>query len=275
MQIAITGARGRVGRFVTAEALSRGHDVVAIDRVPPDEPPHGHRRDIVADATDYDALLVAFAGCDALIHLAAIPHPLTDPDHIVHNHNVVSSYNALRGAIELGITRLCQASSINAIGLSFSRAPRFDYFPIDEHHPPHNEEAYGLSKWLCEAQADSLARRYEAISIASMRFHFVTPSREAAQALFADTIEQRSRELFGYTRGDAAADACLKSLEAGFKGHEIFNIIAPDTLLDEPSADVARRFYPDVEIRQPLAGNASFFDSSKATRLLGWTHPAG
>jgi nucleoside-diphosphate-sugar epimerase len=275
MQIAITGARGRVGRFVTAEALSRGHDVVAIDRLPPDEPPHGHRRDIVADATDYDALLVAFAGCDALIHLAAIPHPLTDPDHIVHNHNVVSSYNALRGAIELGITRLCQASSINAIGLSFSRAPRFDYFPIDEHHPPHNEEAYGLSKWLCEAQADSLARRYEAISIASMRFHFVTPSREAAQALFADTIEQRSRELFGYTRGDAAADACLKSLEAGFKGHEIFNIIAPDTLLDEPSADVARRFYPDVEIRQPLAGNASFFDSSKATRLLGWTHPAG
>lgn len=274
MQIAVTGARGRVGDYVTTAALAAGHEVVAIDRSPAGSSADG-RQDVIADATDYTALLHAFAGCDAIIHLAAIPHPLTDPDHVVHNHNVAASYNAMRAAIELGITRICQASSVNALGLSFSRVPRFDYFPIDERHPTYNEEPYGLSKWIAEAQADSLARRYEAVRIASMRLHFVTESRDAARALFGDTLSQRTRELYGYTRGDAAADACLKSLTADFTGHEVFYIVAPDTLLDEPSEDVARRFHPGIEIRKPFVGNSSFFDTSKAERLLGWTHPRG
>ena len=275
MRLAVTGARGRVGRYVTEAALARGMDVVAIDRLPADAPSPAGQRTLVADATDYDGLLTAFAGCDALVHLAAIPHPLTDPDHLVQSHNTTSSYNALRAAIELGMTRICQASSVNALGLSFSRAPRFDYFPVDEQHPMRNEEAYGLSKQICEAQADNLVRRFESVRIASMRFHFVTESRQAALSHDGNTPEQRARELYGYVRGDATADACLRSLEADFKGHEVFNVVAPDTLLDEPTLEVARRLHPTAEIRKPLPGNASFFDTSKAQRLLGWTHPRG
>ena len=275
MRLAITGARGRVGRYVCQAALARGIEIVAIDRRPADTSPSPGQRDLVVDATDYDALLAAFAGCEALIHLAAIPHPLTDPDQIVHNHNVTASYNALRAAIELGITRICQASSVNALGLSFSRAPLFDYFPIDEHHPMRNEEAYGLSKQICEAQADNLTRRHEGVRVASMRFHFVTESRQEAQSRTGNTPEQRARELYGYVRGDATADACLRSLEADFAGHEVFNVVAPDTLLEEPSLEVAKRLYPDAEIRKPLLGNASFFDSTKAERILGWVHPRG
>lgn len=275
MRVAITGARGRVGKYATAAALAAGHEVVAIDRAAAETPAAPGQRDLIADATDYDAVLAAFRGCDAVIHFAAIPHPLVGPDHLVHNHNVAASYNAMRAAIELGITRICQASSVNALGLSFSRVPRFDYFPIDEHHPTYNEEAYGLSKWICEAQADNLARRYEGVSIASMRLHFVTESRAAARTLFGETLGQRTRELFGYTRGDAAADACIRSLVAPFTGHEVFYLVAPDTLVDEPTLDIARRLHPDVEIRRPLPGTTSFFDSSKAGRLLGWTHPPG
>jgi nucleoside-diphosphate-sugar epimerase len=276
MRIAITGSLGRVGRHVVDHALARGHDVVAIDRTAPAAPSaNPRRRDIVADATDYAAILAALAGCDALIHLAAIPHPLNDPDHTVHNNNVTSSYNAMRAAIEQGITRICQASSVNAIGLSFSRAPRFDYFPIDEQHPNHTEDSYGLSKWICEAQADSLARRYETVRIASLRLHLVSDSRATAQASLETARDARTRELFGYTRYDATADACLKSLEADFTGQEIFYIAAPDTLLDEPTLDVARRLHPNTELRKPLPGNTSFFDSSKAERLLGWVHPRG
>ena len=275
MRIAITGARGRVGAYVTAAARAAGHEIVAIDRAPPDSPPQPRRRDVVADATSYDALLAAFEGCDTLIHLAAIPSPLHEFDHVVHNHNVTASYNAMRAAIARGITRICQASSVNALGLSFSRAPRFDYFPLDEHHPTYNEEAYGLSKQICEAQADNLVRRFESVRIASMRFHFVTESRQAALSHDGNTPEQRARELYGYVRGDATADACLRSLEADFAGHEVFNVVAPDTLLDEPTLEVARRLHPTAEIRKPLPGNTSFFDTSKAQRLLGWMHPRG
>jgi UDP-glucose 4-epimerase len=78
-------------------------------------------------------------GSDALVHLAAIISSVRDPDHEVHN-NVVGSYNALRAAAEVGISRVCQASSVNATGMSYSRQAHFDYFPLDEHHPTYNED---------------------------------------------------------------------------------------------------------------------------------------
>jgi len=185
---------------------------------------------------------------------------------------VTGSYNALRAAVEHGIMKICQASSVNAIGLSFSRGPHFDYFPIDEKHPPYNEEPYGLSKQICEAQADSFARRYEGIRIASMRFHLVA-SRELAVERFHEETADQAKHLWAYTRPDAAVDACLKSLDADFAGHEVFYIVGPDTTMARPTLELAQRFFPDVPVRGDLSGNRSFFDSSKAERMLGWKHP--
>ena len=272
MKIAITGAAGRIGTAIAAKALEQGHSVVSIDRVAPTNRSESeHEHFAIADIVDYDALLSAFAGCDALIHMAAIPTPFGHPDHVVHNNNVVGSYNALRAAVEHGIMHICQASSVNAIGLSFSRAAHFHYFPIDENHPPYNEEAYGLSKWICEQQADSFARRYEGLSIASMRFHLVADRATAAEYFNFETPEA-AKHLWAYTTYDAASRACLLSLEAAFEGHEVFYIIAPDSTMDKPTLDLARRFFPDVPVRGDLSGNASFFSSAKAERLLGWRH---
>lgn len=285
MKIAVTGGRGRIGHAITGGALAKGHSVVNIDRVSPFAAPAPGREPlpvlsgavsyVTADVDDYDALVKAFAGCDAVIHMAAIPAPFHHPDHIVHNNNVVGSYNALRAAVENGILRVCQASSVNAIGLSFSRAPHFDYFPIDEKHPPYNEEPYGLSKWICEAQADSFARRYETMRIASMRFHLVAADRDTAVKVFHEETAEQAKHLWAYTRTDAAVDACLRSLEADFTGHEVFYIVAPDTTLETPTMDLARRFFPAVPVRSALPGNTSFFSSAKAEKLLGWTHPRG
>ncbi|HVY52482.1 MAG TPA: NAD(P)-dependent oxidoreductase [Devosia sp.] len=283
MRIAITGARGRVGHAIAETALRAGHSVVAIDRIATGEAPSPKREplpplsgdvtEIIADTGNYEALLKAFEGCDALIHMAAIPAPFFLPDDVVHNNNVVGSYNAMRAAVEQGIMKICQASSVNAIGLSFSRAPHFDYFPIDEKHPPYNEEPYGLSKWICEAQADSFARRYEGIRIASMRFHLVAPDRAFAAKIFSAETAEQAKHLWAYTRFDAAADACLRSLEADFSGHEVFYIVGPDTTLETPTLELARKFFPGVPVRGDLSGNKSFFDSSKAERMLGWSHP--
>lgn len=62
------------------------------------------------------------------------------------------------------------------------------------------------------------------------------------------------------------------SLAADFTGHEVFYIAAPDTTNDVPSLELAERYYPGVPIRGDLGANKSFFDSSKAGRLLGWRH---
>jgi nucleoside-diphosphate-sugar epimerase len=269
--IALTGGSGRIGRAIAAAALRAGHRVVSIDRAPPAEAQENIRF-VQADIGDYDALVAAFEGCDALIHMAAIPSPGNHPDHIVHNNNVTGSYNALRAAIEVGITRIVQASSVNAIGLSFSREAHFDYLPVDEAHPNYTEEPYGLSKWICEQQADTFARRYSRLRIASMRFHLVVDERAQAGAVYGFVTKAASKHLWAYTLYDAASRACLLALDAPFKGHEAFYIVAPDTVMDVPSLDLAGRFFPDVPVRGDLSGNRSFFSSAKAERMLGWRH---
>jgi UDP-glucose 4-epimerase len=52
----------------------------------------------------------------------------------------------------------------------------------------------------------------------------------------------------------------------------VFYIVAPDTITEIPSLELKQKHYPDVEIRGDLSGMNSFFDSSKAERLLGWKH---
>jgi nucleoside-diphosphate-sugar epimerase len=275
MKIALTGGSGGVGRAIVAQAVRDGHSIVSIDRVAVAGSLPVDVGFVQADMSDYDKLVGAFDGCDAVIHMAAIPSPGRHPDPVVHNNNVVGSYNALRAAAEHNITHICQASSVNAIGHAYSHKPRYDYFPLDEAHPNYSEDPYSLSKWICEQQADAFVRRYQDMRIASMRFHWVVPERQKAAERFTPDSANPEKHLWAYTRFDAAADACLKSLDASFSGHEVFYIVAPDTTVDVPTVSLAQQHFPDVPVRGDLGGYKSFFDSGKAERLLGWRHPPG
>ncbi|WDR01598.1 NAD(P)-dependent oxidoreductase [Devosia algicola] len=273
MRIAVTGASGAIGRAIVEMALDQGHSVVGIDRVAPaTASATGDISFVQADMSEYDRLVEAFAGCDGLIHMAAIPSPGRHPDHIVHNNNVVGSYNALRAAAENGIMQICQASSVNAIGHAFSRHPRYDNFPLDESHANYSEEPYSLSKWICEEQGESFARRYEDMTIASMRFHLVVPERADAINIYSRNGQSPEHHLWAWTGRASAADACLKSLEAAFTGHEAFYIVGPDTTETTPSQTLAVQHFPKVPITGDLSGNRSFFSSAKAERMLGWRH---
>jgi len=272
MKIGITGGSGRVGSKIIEMALARGDTFVSLDRVEPGTPQDGVTY-ITADVADYDVLLRAFAGCDAVVHMAAIPAPFRQPDHVVHNNNVVGSYNVMRAAIECGVKRICQASSVNAVGFSFSREAHFAYFPIDEKHPNSGEDPYALSKWICEAQADNLVRRYDDLQISSMRFHWVVDDPSIPAAFYTEQLPERAKHVWGYTLRSAAANACLLSLEDRFRGHEAFYIIAPHSTSETPSLELAARYFPNVPVRGDLSGHKSFFDCSKAERLLGWRHP--
>lgn len=272
MRIAVTGASGQVGRAVVELALSAGHTVVSIDRVR-GRTDAGEFR--LVDMSDYGSVEHALAGCDALIHLAAINGPGHDPDHVVHNNNVLSSYNALRAAAEVGISRVCQASSINAIGGRFSRSPRYDYLPVDEGHPTYAEDPYSLSKWICEQQADSIARRYGDMSIASLRLHGLVTSRADAESWVDHPGQIAVRQLWGYVGRAAAARACLLGVTAEFRGHEVLYVVAPATMVGTPSLDLAAEHYPGVPVRGDFSGTTGFFDCRKAASVLGWHHDEG
>lgn len=269
MRIAITGGSGLVGRATVRLALSEGHTVLNLDQNPPAEDNQPGATFIRVNLSDYEELEQALQGCDGVIHLAAIPNPGRHPDQVVHNNNVVGSYNVLLAAAKLGITKVCQASSVNATGLTYSRKPRFDYFPLDEKHPTYNEDPYSLSKWICEIQADSFARRYEAMTISSLRFSAVVSS---PPTLKHEPNRTQAGDLWGYTTSDAATRACLAALSADFKGHEVFYIVAPRTYSAVPSPNLAQEFFPEVPLRPGFEGHTGFFDCGKAERLLGWKH---
>ncbi len=277
LRIGVTGGSGDLGRVLIPLLLEQGHHVVSLDRAVPTSRPDtapGQLDYLVTDMRDFGQVVASLRGCDAVIHLAAYRSPDNYPDPVVYNENTAGSYNVLSAAATLGINRVCLASSINAIGGVFSRTPRYDYFPVDEQHPTYAEDPYSLSKWVLEQQADAFARRYAAMQIASLRFHWILPSRERAEQVTggANANSVAARHLWAYTLASESARACGLALTADYAGHEVFYIVAPTTAIAEPSLDLARRFYPQTPIRSPLPGNAGFFNCAKAEQLLGWRH---
>uniref|UniRef100_A0A0W0FKF0 NAD-dependent epimerase/dehydratase domain-containing protein n=1 Tax=Moniliophthora roreri TaxID=221103 RepID=A0A0W0FKF0_MONRR len=304
MKIAITGSNGSVGKRVVALALKQNHLVLGIDigptsNLPPDAEGLKSSFDYKSvDLRSYQDTLAALQGCEAIIHLAGLyqlilqllgcPNPT---DYVVNTHNtyvylpfrfidefdienrnVVVSYNVLRAAAELHITRVAQASSVNVVTMVYSLGPKFHYFPIDEQHPCQPDEPYGLSKVICEAQADSIVRRYPDMSIASMRLHWSLPDPKLAAAL---EDSKRKNDLWGYVHEDSGADAFLLAVteDSGkWSGHEPFFIAAPTLAYGEHSDALKAEYWPDVPIKEgfEISGNKGFFDCSKAERLLGW-----
>lgn len=271
MKIAVTGGSGELGRTLVPYLIEEGHQVVSMDRALPAKQLGGAEY-LVVDTRNFGEMVGGMHGCDALIHLAAHRTPLNHPDAVVYNDNTTGSYNALSAAATLGITRVCLASSVNALGGAYSQVPRYDYFPVDEQHPTYAEDAYSLSKWVLEQQADAFVRRHPAMQIASMRFHWLMESRDRALQETALIPTEAARHLWSYIVLREASRACLLALTASFAGHEVFVIAAPRTAMITPSLDLRNEFYPTTEIRGDLSGNIAFFSSAKAERILGWKH---
>lgn len=276
MKLAVTGCNGSVGRRVVLGALKKGYTVVGIDyREAPDLELNADANFtfLEVDLRDYDKALEALKGADAVVQLAAIRTP---EDYVVvaHNTNVVISWNILRAAAELGIKRVAQASSVNVVTLVWSRGPILDYLPLDEDHPCRPDEPYGLSKVICELQADTIIRRYPFMRIASLRLSW-SVSTDFKNKLSQDP-ERRKNDLWGWVEEDSGAEAFLLALEDSDKwsGHEAFFITATDTVLQQSSVELKEKFWSHVPLKEgkTLTGNQAFFDCSKAERLLGWMH---
>ncbi len=273
MFIALTGSGGNFARVVVARLHAMGHIVRGIDR--PGKPaPADVREHLAVDLKSYEATRTALAGVDAVVHLAAIPGTGQPGigDEEVYANNTVISYHVLTAAGELGVKRAALASSVNAIGGAFGKKTAYRAFPVDETQPCFAEDAYSLSKWVLEQQADAAARRFDGMTIASLRFHALPEADPPPQEDDGEIGAPVARGLWGYCRADAAARAVELSLRATYAGHEVFFITAPRTCFRAASRDLAARHFPSVPITGALAGNAGFFSCAKAERFLGWRH---
>lgn len=274
MKIAVTGARGTLGRSVVKLCADTGHHTVQINRTDQeyDGTPNSEMR--TADtASDYGATIKAFTGCDAVIHLAAIPDPVDKDDWTVHNNNVCSAFNGFYAAGQLGIKRVSYATSVNAIGLSYSNQPlHFDYFPIDEDAPQRPTDSYALAKHESELQARSFANWFK-MNIACLRIHEILPLKQVQEEHERNWEGSAVRQLWGWVSPQATARACLQGVELEKSiGCQIFNIVAPTTTQDTPSEQLAKKYFPNAEIRSDMSKNQAFWTTDKAARILGWVH---
>ncbi|EKM78120.1 hypothetical protein AGABI1DRAFT_42376 [Agaricus bisporus var. burnettii JB137-S8] len=283
MNLLITGCNGSVGKRIVRLALNRGYIVTGVDFTILSEELKElieHKKDNFTyhqiDLGDYDCALeiLRTSECQAVIHLAAVRDPKDYKVH-THNSNVVLSWNILRACAELGITRIAQASSVNVVKMVYSVQADFKYFPIDEDHPREPDEPYGLSKLICELQADTIARRYPTLRIASLRLSWSLPRKDYA---WGRQAQDAAKDLWGYVYEDSVADAFLLSITCDTtkwpSKHEAFLVAAPEINRDLDSGDLKRSFYPDVPVKEgfEIKGRQGFFDCRKAERLLGWVH---
>ena len=81
-------------------------------------------------------------------------------------------------------------------------------------------------------------------------------------------------QLWGWVHPEATSRACLLAVEKAdsFEGAQVFNVPAPDTTQETPSKELAKKYFPDTEIRPGLEGNKAFWTTDKARKVLGWEH---
>ena len=274
MKIAVTGGAGRVGEVVCACAAARGHTPIAIDS----DLQRLLRLDSTAtlrrtDVCDLGQVIAALDGAEAVIHLAAITHPLWDPATEVFGRNTRMTMNVFEAARLLGIGRVAQASSESTLGYSFADRPHGpDWYPITEDHPLRPQDGYGLSKLAAEQIAEAYHRRCSIESV-SLRF---------CRIIYADAWEkvvapQRAktgsgeRQLWAYIAVEDAADALLAAIEAPLRGAHAVYATAPDTYMDEPTIELMAKHYPGAALRGgPHPANVAVICSQRAVDLLGW-----
>jgi nucleoside-diphosphate-sugar epimerase len=271
VRVLITGGSGRLGKWVGRELRDHGYEVVSVDRhLPAAGEPGIHYRQV--EMSDLGQVIGAASGCDALVHLAAIPNPYAHPDEVVFLNNVAATYNALQAAMTVGIERALIASSASAYGMAWAR-PTFPplYAPLDEEHPFIVRDPYALSKETDERTAEMFARRC-GMTVLAYRLHWIAEPGEARRRATdpESRPEQDATNLWGYVDVRDAARAFRLGLEADVTGFAAFNITASDTLRPEPTEELIRTLLPTTEIRGPLPGNASAWSTARARELLGY-----
>jgi nucleoside-diphosphate-sugar epimerase len=268
-KVAVTGGSGRLGGYVLERLV--GHcEAKVIDLRPPE-------RDVAYEevsVTDHAALVSAFRGQEAVVHLAAIPNPRVTTQEDTFVTNVHGTWAVLDAAEQAGVRRVVIASSDSATGLHYN-LPGWEpqYLPIDEDHPLKPMEAYSLSKQVTETVARSYAARGKLEVLAIRPTHIVfAPEHPELEERGSDIDNYH---LWSYVEPGDVAEAFALTLGLERARFELFFVSAADTLSRRPTLELIEERYGAVpEIRDPelYEGNpcAAVWDIKRARTVLGY-----
>ncbi|MFC2969735.1 NAD-dependent epimerase/dehydratase family protein [Acidimangrovimonas pyrenivorans] len=287
-RIVFTGGSGKAGRHAVRHLLGKGYEVLNLDLAPLDLP---GVNTLVTDLTDSGAVFNAltshhgFEGFDngappsapdAVVHFAAIPRVLIEPDNVTFQANVTSTYNVVEAAMKLGVRKVIVASSETTYGVCFAEGDK-DYhsFPLEEDYDSDPMDSYGLSKVCNEKTARAFAMRYGA-DIYALRIGNVIEPHEYGR--FKDFIADpmsRKRNAWSYIDARDLGEIVHLCLQKDGLGYQVFNAVNDTITADMPTMEFLRKYCPNTPTSREMGPDEAPISNRKAREVLGFkeAHP--
>lgn len=282
-RVIVTGGSGLAGKWVVEDLVAHGYEVLNVDRVPMAK---GTARTLITDITDAGQVFNALASSttprefdddiepkqiDAIVHFAAIPRILVTTDNEVFRINVMGTYNILDAASKLGIRKVIVASSETTYGVVFAHRHRNPvYFPLDEEYPVDPMDSYATSKVINEITAKAFHARTGADIYCFRIGNVLDPVDYQKFPTWLADPALRKRIAWSYIDGRDLATAARLAIEKDGLGFQVMNVAADDVSSDLPTAELLKRFYPDVPVRKQLGEFETLLSNEKLKRSLGW-----
>jgi UDP-glucose 4-epimerase len=179
VKILITGGAGFIGSNLSAHLLDAGHDVRILDNFATGR--RSNVRELVdgvevieGDIQSYERVTKATAGCEVVLHQAALPSvPRSVQDPLTSNAtNVIGTLNVLLAARDHCVRRVVCASSSSVYGSSPLTAPRREDQPAQPISP------YATAKLAGEGYARSFSEVYGLDTVALRYFNVFGPRQD-------------------------------------------------------------------------------------------------
>jgi UDP-glucose 4-epimerase len=292
MKVTITGAFGFLGRELIKELEQRGHELVLLDTVDPEEatvfvPGKAERAripvvtkwpHIKASVVEPEAVARAVQGADAVIHLAAAVTGVPDAGIATMHANVCGTYIVLDAARRAETRRFLCASSINAFGTFYWRLSNkpveYRQMPLDESFEPVPEDPYSLSK-LCNEHTCAAFTRAYGLTTAALRFAGIWGAAKYEKTVAAGLAPTKAwnMDLFHWVHVADIAKGIRQALEAPkLPDFGVYTLGAADTYCPEPTMELLRKFKPELTDRlaAPLPGRAPLLSIRRAQQAFGY-----
>lgn len=268
MRVIVTGGAGKLGQYLVPR-LEQDYDVAVFDLAEPEEL---NVECFVGEATDFDRLIRAFRGADAVVHLAALRSRYNHRPLEVMRTNVQGTFCALQAAADAGARRFVFASSDAVVGLT-QRIRHFApvYLPLDEAHPLQPQDPYGLSKMLGEQMCASFGRAQGLSTVCLRSSNILCPGDEPVYARDARNPEARQKSLWAYVHVSDLVEVYASALDPKSAAEGVFFVAASDPcVLDEDVRQLAARFYPETPPELVRVGpRDALINADAARKALG------